>query len=66
MLVKRSGCTRERFRAYSSDVDAYRFYRLRPRRIKVFDEHALGGAIFVTLAVGAGGRLRWISTEAYV
>lgn len=56
----------ERFRAYSSDLDAYRFYRLRPRRLKLFDEHALGGATFVTVAVGTGGRLRWVSTETYV
>ena len=56
----------ERFRAYSSDIDAYRFYRLRPRRVKLFDEHALGGATFVTAAVGAGGRLRWVRTEIYV
>jgi len=56
----------ERFSAYSSDLDAYRFYRLRPRRLKLFDEHALGGATFVTVAVGAGGRLRWMRTETYV
>jgi uncharacterized protein YhbP (UPF0306 family) len=56
----------DRFSAYSSDLDAYRFYRLRPRRLKLFDEHALGGATFVTVAVGAGGRLRWVKTETYV
>ena len=55
-----------RFRAYDADLDAYRFYRIRPRRIKLFDEHALGGATFVTVAVGAGGRLRWVRTESYV
>src|SRR5437660_482578 len=43
-----------RFKAYEADLDAYRFYRFRPRRIKLFDEHALGGATFVTVAVGAG------------
>ena len=52
--------------AYDADLDAYRFYRLRPRRIKLFDEHALGGATWVTVAVGAGGRLRWVRTESYV
>ena len=56
----------DRFRAYGGDLDTYRFYRLRPRRIKLFDEHALGGATFVTVAVGAGGRLRWVSTETYL
>jgi len=55
-----------RFKAYEADLDAYRFYRFRPRRIKLFDEHALGGATFVTVAVGAGGRLRWVRTESYV
>jgi uncharacterized protein YhbP (UPF0306 family) len=55
-----------RFRAYAADLAAYRFYRLRPRRIKLFNEHALGGATFVTVAVGAGGRLRWLRTESYV
>ena len=55
-----------RFKAYEADLDAYRFYRFRPRRIKLFDEHALGGAIWVTVAVEAGGRLRWVQTETYV
>jgi uncharacterized protein YhbP (UPF0306 family) len=53
-----------RFKAYDADLDAYRFYRLRPRRIKLFDEHALGGATFVTVAV-TSGRLRWMRTETY-
>jgi uncharacterized protein YhbP (UPF0306 family) len=56
----------DRFRAYKADLDAYRFYRLRPRRIKLFDEHALGGATWVTVSVGTGGRLRWVTTETYV
>ncbi|TMC69432.1 MAG: pyridoxamine 5'-phosphate oxidase family protein [Chloroflexi bacterium] len=55
-----------RFSAYGGDFTAYRFYRLRPGRIKLFDEHALGGATFVTVAAGAGGRLRWVRTESYV
>lgn len=54
-----------RFRAYDADLEAYRFYRLRPRRIKLFDERALGGATFVTVAVSSG-RLRWVRTESYV
>jgi uncharacterized protein YhbP (UPF0306 family) len=55
-----------RFKSYDADLDAYRMYRLRPRRIKLFDEHAIGGATWVTVAVGAGGRLRWVQTETYV
>jgi len=55
-----------RFKAFASDLDAYRFYRLRPRRVKLFDEHALGGATWVTLAVEVGGRVRWVKTETYV
>jgi len=55
-----------RFKAYDADLDAYRFYRLRPTRIKLFDEHALGGATFVTVAVGVGGKLRWVRTESYM
>jgi uncharacterized protein YhbP (UPF0306 family) len=55
-----------RFKAFQSDLDAYRFYRLRPSRIKLFDEHALGGATWVTVAVGADGRLRWVTTETYL
>ena len=55
-----------RFKAYDADLDAYRFYRLRPGRMKLFDEHALGGATFVTVSVGVGGRLRWVRTESYV
>jgi uncharacterized protein YhbP (UPF0306 family) len=56
----------DRFSAYGADLDAYRFYRMRPARLKLFDEHALGGATFVTVAVGARGRLRWMRTESYV
>jgi uncharacterized protein YhbP (UPF0306 family) len=54
-----------RFRAYGGDLEAYRFYRLRSSRIKLFDEHALGGATFVTAAVTRRGTLRWIKTEEY-
>jgi uncharacterized protein YhbP (UPF0306 family) len=55
-----------RFKAYGGDLVDYRFYRLRPRRMKLFDEHALGGGTFVTVAVEARGRLRWVRTESYV
>jgi uncharacterized protein YhbP (UPF0306 family) len=56
----------DRFSAYNRDLDAYRFYRFRPRRLKLFDEHAVGGATFVTVAVGPAGRLRWMRTESYM
>jgi uncharacterized protein YhbP (UPF0306 family) len=43
---------------------AYRFYELVPRRVKLFDERALGVATFVTARVD-GGRLTWEPTELY-
>ena len=55
-----------RFRAYGADLDTYRFYRLVTGRMKLFDEHALGGATFITIAVSGRGSLRWIKTEEYV
>jgi len=55
-----------RFKAYAPDLDAYRFYRLRPRRVRLFDEHALGGGdvchrfggVSGAPALGADGELR--------
>jgi uncharacterized protein YhbP (UPF0306 family) len=49
----------------STDLSEYRLYRLRPTRIKLFDERALGTALFVT-AVVRRGRLMWRTTERYV
>jgi uncharacterized protein YhbP (UPF0306 family) len=43
----------------------YAFYGFRPRRIKVFDEPALGGGVFVTARVGRDGGLVWEKTEVY-
>lgn len=41
-----------RFRDYRpSDLREYRFYRFVPQRIKIFDERALGGGIFVEVGV---------------
>jgi uncharacterized protein YhbP (UPF0306 family) len=55
-----------RFPAFVRDEHAdYRFYRFRPRRVKLFDETALGAGVFVTAAVGGGGRLSWQRTEIY-
>jgi uncharacterized protein YhbP (UPF0306 family) len=56
-----------RFRSYARDgLLAYRFYRLRPTRLKLFHERELGGATFVTARVTRGGTLRWERTESYV
>jgi uncharacterized protein YhbP (UPF0306 family) len=56
-----------RFRSYARDEpSAYRFYRLRPARLKLFHERELGGATFVTARVMRGGTLKWERTESYV
>jgi hypothetical protein len=55
-----------RFREFDAeDFADYRFYVLRPRRVKLFDEQALGSGVFVTAKVGAEGRLEWERTEIY-
>jgi hypothetical protein len=48
------------------DVDAYRYYRLSTRRMKLFHERRFGGATFVTARVGRDGALVWVTTERYV
>ncbi len=56
----------KRFRSYrETDLGAYRFYRFRPRGLKLFDERELGAGTFVTARVGRGGRLTWERTEIY-
>ena len=55
-----------RFKSYEGGNDAYRFYRLRTSRMKLFDERVLGGATFVTVRVERGGRVKWAKTESYV
>jgi uncharacterized protein YhbP (UPF0306 family) len=52
-----------RFREF--DLAAYRFYVFRARRLKLFDERALGTGVFVTANVAGGGRLTWERTEVY-
>jgi uncharacterized protein YhbP (UPF0306 family) len=47
------------------DLAAYRFYVFRARRLKLFDEPALGTGVFVTANVAGGGRLTWERTEIY-
>ncbi len=55
----------KRFPGYrESEFSAYRFYRFRPRRLKLFDERALGTGVFVTASV-TRGRLAWTRTEIY-
>lgn len=47
------------------DLPAYRFYGLRPHRIKLFDERALGEGRFVIAGCNTDGRLAWEATEVY-
>jgi uncharacterized protein YhbP (UPF0306 family) len=55
----------KRFPDYrESEVSAYRFYRFRPRQLKLFDEDALGAGVFVTANVSRG-QLAWTRTEIY-
>jgi len=54
-----------RFPEYrDADSAGYRFYRFRPRRVKLFDEHALGSGVFVTARVSRG-EVTWEQTEIY-
>lgn len=56
----------QRFPGYAAtDPAGYRFYRFDPRRLKVFDEQALGGGVFVTALVRRGGVLEWARTDVY-
>jgi uncharacterized protein YhbP (UPF0306 family) len=54
-----------RFRAYDADLSAFRFYLLPTRRMKLFDERALGGGTFVTVSVQRDGKLKWEKTESF-
>jgi hypothetical protein len=38
---------------------------LDPRRLKVFDEQALGGGVIVTALVRHGANLEWARTDLY-
>jgi hypothetical protein len=48
-----------------TDLSALRFYELRPRRLKIFDEPAMGPATFVTARVASSGNVTWERTEIY-
>ena len=68
----RGNAAREAFRAYGDrfkDDQAIlrRFvaYRLRPTRLKLFDEREFGGGTFVSARVGRDGSLSWQRTEQY-
>ena len=55
-----------RFRDYSAaQQSSYRLYELVPRRVKLFDEDALGAGTFVTARVLRDGTLVWERTELY-
>jgi uncharacterized protein YhbP (UPF0306 family) len=54
---------RQRFPDYEDGP--YRYYELRPRRIKLFDEDVFGAGVFVTARVGANGDVAWQRTELY-
>jgi hypothetical protein len=47
------------------ELSAYRFYVFRPRRLKVFDERALGAGVFVTARLARDRRLVWERTDIY-
>jgi hypothetical protein len=53
----------ERYRP--GDLADYRFYVLRPQRLKLFDEAELGAGVFVTARVSRDRRLVWERTEIY-
>jgi uncharacterized protein YhbP (UPF0306 family) len=56
----------ERFPAFARrDLGAYRFYRVRPRRMKLFDERVFGEGVFVTATIRRGGEVAWDRTEIY-
>ena len=48
-----------------SDLIPYRFYALRPHRVKLFDEAELGPGVFVSASIRAGGKIAWERTEIY-
>jgi uncharacterized protein YhbP (UPF0306 family) len=55
-----------RFSDYDrEDFGAYRFYVLRPGRVKLFDERELGGGVFVTARLDDSRRLVWEETQVY-
>jgi uncharacterized protein YhbP (UPF0306 family) len=55
-----------RFPGYDSEgLRAYRFYVLRPRRLKLFGEDVFGQGVFVTARLARDGRVTWAGTDVY-
>jgi uncharacterized protein YhbP (UPF0306 family) len=52
-----------RFPSAGEDLSSYRFYRLHPRRLKLFDEAVLGAGVFVTASITRSGGVAWERTE---
>ena len=53
-----------RFPGYATpDLRAYRFYRFRTERLKVFDEAVFGAGVFVSATIDSGQRLIWERTD---
>jgi uncharacterized protein YhbP (UPF0306 family) len=53
-----------RFPAYATpELGAYRFYRFRIERLKVFDVAVFGAGVFVTATIHSGQRLTWERTD---
>jgi uncharacterized protein YhbP (UPF0306 family) len=56
----------QRFARFArTNLSAYRFFRCRPQRMKLFDERALGVATFVAVRIRRDGRLAWERTDIY-
>jgi len=49
----------------AADLGAYRLYRFRAERLKLFDEVALGGGTFVTARLGRDRKPAWEKTTIY-
>ena len=56
----------ERFpRFAAADLGAYRFYRFRADRLKLFDETAIGGGTFVSARIDRDRKPAWDKTVVY-
>ena len=54
-----------RFKSDELTLSRFAPYRLRPTRVKLFDERELGGGVFVSARVRRDGTLAWTLTETY-
>jgi uncharacterized protein YhbP (UPF0306 family) len=59
------GAYGDRFEHDDEILGRYAAYRLRPTRLKLFDEREFGGGTFVTARVTRDGALEWERTEEY-